>query len=40
MNLGDPRQQAEKLIAQAAGETAPESSTEDLIRAALRALAQ
>jgi len=40
MNLGYPRPQAEKLIAQAAGETAPESSTEDLIRAALRALAQ
>ena len=40
INLGYPRAQAEKLIAQAAGEAQPEGSTEDLIRAALRAMAR
>lgn len=40
MNLGYPRPQAEKLIAQAESEAEPDGSTEDLIRAALRALAR
>ena len=40
INLGYPRPQAEKLIAQAGAEELPEGSTEELIRAALRAMAR
>ena len=40
VNLGYPRAQAEKLIAQAEAEGAPEGTTEELIRAALKAMAR
>ena len=39
LNLGYPRQKAEKVIEQAAGELDADAPTEEWIRAALRALA-